>query len=48
MTEIEPPTLEEWLEGLEAESDEGRKQIISKEEAIKRYRQRYPERQPDD
>ena len=42
------PTLDEWLEGWEAESDEGRRLTISKEEAIKRYRQTYPERQPDD
>jgi len=35
------PTLEEWHEAWEAESDEGRRQTISWEEAEKRYYKQY-------
>lgn len=37
------PTLSEFLEGLEAESDEGRRRTISQDEAIKRYNKMYPQ-----
>ena len=40
------PTLAEWREGWEAESDEGRRQTISWEEAERRYNKMYPSDEP--
>jgi hypothetical protein len=40
-------TLEDWLEGWEAAVESGQSRI-SKEEAIRRYYERYPEEKRDD
>ena len=40
------PTLAEWRERWEAESDEGRRQTISWEEAERRYNKMYPSDEP--
>ena len=36
------PTLEEWKDAWEAESNEGRTRTITWDEAEKRYYERYP------
>lgn len=40
------PTLEEWREGWEAESNEGTRQTISWDEAERRYHKQYPSDEP--
>ena len=47
MEDDEKPTLEDWLEGWEAESNEGTQRTISREEAIKRYYAKYPDETKD-
>ncbi len=40
------PTLSDWREAWETESDEGRRQTISWEEAERRYHELYPDERP--